>query len=74
VILFPSCVPPVHDQLPAVYPDGPVSPSVYVSALKTVPLLTGVWPDRLVGESPVPVAVSVQAVARAVPPVSVVTV
>ncbi len=42
--------------------------------MKAAPLSTGVEPLRLVGLPPVPVAVSVQAVFRAVPPLSLVTV
>ena len=47
---------------------------MYVSALNEAPLSTGVVPDRFDGALPVPVAVSVQAVATAVPPLSFVTV
>ena len=45
-----------------------------MSALKLAPLSTGVVPDRFVGEASAPVAVSVQSVAAAVPPLSLVMV
>ena len=41
--------------------------------MKVEPLATGVLPDRFVGEPPVPVAVSVHAVAAEPPPLSLVT-
>jgi len=48
-------------QAEAVYPKGsPLSARVYVSALNVASLITGVVPDKLVGELPVPVAVKVQ--------------
>src|SRR6266571_5348929 len=59
----------------AVYPEGPpLSLSAYVSALNDASLETGVEPERFVGALPAPSACSVHAVARAVPPLSLVTV
>src|SRR4029079_8651887 len=64
VILSPPWVPPVHCQLPAVYPLGPPdSLSVYWPARKPVPLVPPPGPDS--GEGPN--AEGSQTVAAAVP-------
>ena len=73
VTVAPDTVPPVQVQSLAVYPAGPVSERVYVPADTATPVTAGV-PVAPLTPAVGPVAVSVQSVATAVPPLSFVTV
>ena len=71
VICAPFCEPPTHVQSDAAYPAGPDSPSANAPACSVGPESTGVTP--VMSFAPAPSAVSVNADASAVPPLSFTT-